>query len=60
MHPADEVVIKSIKAGPEISGDTAHLTASLVHEELRGPSVTWSFHFEQQQNGAWTVVRHED
>jgi len=53
MHPAAE-------AGPEISGDTAHLTASLVHEELRGPSVTWSFHFEQQQNGAWTVVRHED
>jgi hypothetical protein len=54
------LAIKAIKTGPTMDGDTAHLTASLVHEELSGPSVTWSFHFEQQQDGEWTVVRHED
>jgi len=54
------LAIKTIKAGPTIDGDTAHLTASLVHEELGGPSVTWSFHFERQQDGEWTGVRHED
>jgi len=54
------LAIKAIKAGPTISGDTAHLSASLVHEELGGPSVTWSFHFERQQDGEWTVVRHVD
>ena len=55
------LAIKEIKAGPTISGNTAQLSASLTHEELGGPSVTWAFHFERrQQDGAWAVVRHED
>ncbi len=54
------LAIKAIKEGPTISGDNAQLSASLVHQELGGPSVIWSFHFERGQNGKWSVVRHED
>ncbi len=55
------LVIKEIKAGPTIIFDMAQLSASLTHEQLGGPSVTWSFHFERRgQDGEWTVVRHED
>lgn len=54
------LAIKEIKAGPTISDDTAQLSASLTHEELGGPAVTWSFHFERQRDGEWAVVRHED
>jgi len=54
------LAVKAIKAGPTIDGDTARLTASLTHEELGGPSVVWSFHFERQQDEKWTVARHED
>lgn len=54
------LAIKAVKEGPTISGDTAQLSASLTHQELGGPSVIWSFHFERGQNGKWSVVRHED
>jgi len=53
------MAIKEIKDGPVIEGDTARLTASLTHQAIGGPSVTWTFHFERQ-NGNWAVVTHED
>jgi hypothetical protein len=51
--------IKAIKEGPTVGGDTASLTASMTHVQLGGPSVTWTFEFEQS-NGEWQVARHDD
>jgi len=53
------MAIKEIKAGPEVDGETARLTASLSHKDLGGPSVTWTFHFKKQ-GSKWTVLRHDD
>jgi len=53
------MAIKEVKQGPDVEGTNAQLKASLVHETLGGPSVTWTFYFEQSGE-AWTVVRHED
>jgi hypothetical protein len=52
------MAIKEIKKGPTIDGSTAQLTASMTHEQLGGPAVVWTFHF-QQTGGRWTVVRRE-
>jgi hypothetical protein len=52
--------IKEIKRGPEISGETAKLSASLVHEQLAGPSVTWEFDFAKASDGKWQVTQHKD
>lgn len=52
--------IKEIKRGPLIDGDTARLTASMTHEQLGGPSVTWEFEFAQRPDGSWQAVRHQD
>src|SRR5262245_26583963 len=52
--------IKEIKQGPAIDGNTATLTASMVHEQLGGPSVTWEFQFAKQADGSWQVTQHKD
>jgi hypothetical protein len=54
------LAIKEIKEGPRVEEQTATLQASLVHQELGGPSVTWTFHFARQTDGSWLVERHED
>lgn len=54
------LAIKAIKQGPTVERDTAQLSASLTHQELGGASVTWTFHFQQQTDGKWAVVRHEN
>jgi len=43
-----------------VTGKTATLTASLFHAELQGPSVTLEFSFQQNPDGNWKVVGHED
>jgi hypothetical protein len=53
------MAIKQVKEGPVLDGDTARLTASLSHRDLGGPAVTWTFHFNRQQDGQWSVVKHE-
>ena len=52
--------IKEIKEGPLIDGDAARLSASMTHEQLEGPSVTWEFQFARQPDGSWQAVRHQD
>jgi hypothetical protein len=52
--------IKQIKQGPTLNGQGAELEASLVHQELSGPAVTWTFYFVKQSDGQWSVQRHED
>jgi hypothetical protein len=52
--------VKEIKETPVIEGDKAHVQASLVHEQLAGPSVTWNFEFAKQTDGTWRAVKHED
>ena len=32
------------------------MSTSLVHQELPGPSVTWEFFFERQEDGEWMVI----
>jgi hypothetical protein len=51
--------IKEIKQGPVIDGENATLQASMTHEKLGGPSVTWDFRFAKSSNGSWEVTRHE-
>jgi len=51
--------IKEVKEGPTISGDAATLKASMTHEKLGGPSVTWEFHFTKQSDGSWEVIRRD-
>ncbi|MFV1968266.1 MAG: hypothetical protein ACC628_22815 [Pirellulaceae bacterium] len=53
------LAIKAVKQGPVVDGRTAELRASLTHETLGGPSVTWTFYFERQGD-LWQVTRHED
>jgi hypothetical protein len=50
--------IKEIKQAPAVDGDKAQLQASLTHEQLGGPAVTWDFEFEKQADGTWRVLRH--
>jgi hypothetical protein len=52
--------VKQVKRGPTIEGDAAELEASLVHREIPGPSVTWTFYFTKRSDGQWAVDRHED
>ena len=52
--------VKNIKEGPMVEGEQASLSASLTHEQLGGPSVTWTFQFAKQPNGDWQVTTHED
>ena len=54
------MAIKTIKEGPTTEGETAQMVASMTHKELGGPSVTWTFYFERNPSGGWTVARHED
>ena len=54
------LAIKEIKSGPIVDGGKARLSASLTHEELGGPSVTWEFQFAQQPDGSWLVTDHKD
>jgi hypothetical protein len=42
-----------------IEGEQAAVSASLTHEQLGGPSVTWKFQFTKQ-SGDWQVTAHED
>ena len=51
--------IKEIKQGPVVNGDSATLTASMTHEKLGGPSVTWEFHFTKRADGSWQATKHE-
>src|SRR5687767_14545115 len=51
--------IKEVKEGPVIDGNTATLTASMTHEQLSGPSVTWKLQFAKQSDRSWQVTRHE-
>jgi hypothetical protein len=53
------VALKDIKVGPTIEGQTATLTASLHHATMGGPAVTWTFRFEQDDDGSWKTVSHE-
>lgn len=53
------MAIKEVKKGPNVQGDTATLTASMTHEKLGGPSVTWDFQFSKRPDGSWEVTRHE-
>jgi hypothetical protein len=52
--------IKNIKEGPVIDGEQASLSASMTHEQLGGPSVTWTFQFTRQPAGGWRVTKRED
>jgi len=54
------MAVKQIKEGPTVTGKTATLTASLFHAELKGPTVTWEFSFQQTAGGGWKVVAHKD
>ena len=51
--------IKEIKQGPTIAGESAELKASMMHEQLGGPSVTWTFQFAKQDD-SWRVTSHHD
>jgi hypothetical protein len=53
------MAIKEIKEGPVLDGDAARLTASLSRKDVGGPAVTWTFHFNRQPDGKWSVVKHE-
>lgn len=52
--------VKAIKVGPVVEGGQATLSASLTHEQLEGPAVTWKFHFAKQPAGDWRVTAHDD
>ena len=52
--------IKEVKSSPIITQDAASLTASMTHEKLGGPSVTWTFTFAKRTNGSWEVTRHQN
>ena len=54
------LAIKEIKSGPTIDGSNAALSASLTHDQLGGPSVTWDFQFARQPDGNWSVTGHQD
>jgi hypothetical protein len=53
------MAVKEIKEGPVVEGNTATLTASLVHAQMPGPAVQWQFTFEKGQDGQWRAVRHK-
>lgn len=52
--------VKQIKEGPIVDAEQATLSASLTHEQLGGPSVTWKFQFAKQPAGDWLVTGLED
>ncbi len=53
------MVVKEVKEGPFVTGDTARLKASLTRAEVGGPSVTWTFNFKKKSDGTWEAVEHE-
>lgn len=53
------MVVKRIKQGPSVSGNTASLKASLTRAVVGGPSVTWTFNFKKTPDGTWEVVNHQ-
>ena len=53
------MALKEIKEGPVVEDKTARLTASLTHETLGGPAVTWQFRFAQNPDGTWKAVSHK-
>ena len=52
--------VKEIKEQTLSADRELQIKASLVHRELKGPSVTWTFFLHEQPAGQWQVVRHED
>jgi hypothetical protein len=60
QHNNMALVIKEIKAAPTVDGSNAQMSASLTHNELGGPSVTWEFQFARQPDGTWLVTGHGD
>ena len=52
------MALKEIKSGPEVSGTTATVTASMTHAQMSGPSVTWTITFEKDATGAWKATKH--
>jgi hypothetical protein len=54
------MVVKEVKEGPTVEGDTATLVASLTRADVGGPSTTWTFRFEKSPDGTWKAVGHED
>jgi hypothetical protein len=52
------MAVKEIKSGPELSGTTATMTASMSPAQLPGPSVTWTITFEKDAAGAWRATKH--
>jgi hypothetical protein len=52
--------VKEIKEQTLSADRELQIKASLVHRELKGPSVTWTFLLQQQPNGQWQVLRHKD
>ncbi len=52
--------VRDIREGPTVDGETASLSASLTHQQLGGPSVTWELEFARQPDGSWVVTSHED
>ncbi len=52
--------VKEIKEQTLSADQTVQIKASLVHRELKGPSVTWTFFLKQEPSGQWQVVRYED
>ena len=54
------LVIKEVKVGPVVEGETGTMKASLTHAELGGAAVTWEFEFEKTGDGGWKAVGHRD
>jgi hypothetical protein len=52
------MALKEVKSGPEVSGTTATMTASMTHAQMGGPSVTWTITFEKDAAGAWKATKH--
>ncbi len=53
------MVVKEIKEGPSVTGNTATLKVSLTRAVVGGPSVTWTFNFKRASDGTWEAVDHE-
>lgn len=52
--------VKDIKEQTLTADRELQIKASLVHRELKGPSVTWTFFLKQEPSGQWQVLRHKD
>jgi hypothetical protein len=54
------LAIKEFKEISDPATGDVRVRASLVHRDLGGPSVTWTFYCQRPANADWSVVRHED